>query len=254
MASYLITGCSRGLGLAFCSLLASRPASEVGKIFATSRKESAALKELVDKNPSKIFSVHLDTLDDASIKAAAKTVEAKLNGGTLDILINNAGLCEPAANAAAMNNLEKHLSTNVVGVHLVTQAFLSLMQKGGLKKIVNITSTLGSIEMMPHYASTGLAGYNISKSALNALTVQYSLDLGKEGFTVIALSPGWLKTDLGGKDWADLTVEEGAQASLDKITGAGKEQNGQFMNIHIKGWEKPKGGGRNFYDGVNPSW
>jgi hypothetical protein len=64
----------------------------------------------------------------------------------------------------------------------------------------------------------------------------------------------WLKTELGGLDRADLTVEEGANATLDKIIKAGKEDNGQFLNIKIKDWEQPKGLNNNFYDGKNLPW
>lgn len=61
----------------------------------------------------------------------------------------------------------------------------------------------------------------------------------------------WLKTDLGSQN-ADLSVEVGAKAALDKILRAGKEQNGQFLNIHVNGWEERDGPNR--YDGVNPPW
>jgi NAD(P)-dependent dehydrogenase (short-subunit alcohol dehydrogenase family) len=92
MASYLITGCSRGLGLALVNTLVSFPTSDVSTIFATSRGESTALAELVSKHPDRIVTVSLDVLSEESIKAAVHLVEQKLNGKGLDVLINNAGM------------------------------------------------------------------------------------------------------------------------------------------------------------------
>lgn len=146
--------------------------------------------------------------------------------------------------------MNKVLSTNVTAVHLITQAFLPLLEKGNLKKIVNITSTLGSIAMAEGYLQSPSAAYKVSKAALNMLTVQYAFQLGKQGFTVFCISPGWLKTELGGVDYADLEVSVGATAVLEKVLGAKKEDNGTFMNIKVKGWENT--GTANQYDGVNP--
>lgn len=106
---------------------------------------------------------------------------------------------------------------------------------------------------------------------MDALTVQYALDYEKEGFTFMALCPGvcllpvlvdnvvdtktvpqWMKTDLGGGDMADLTPEEGAQASLDIIFRPGRELNGQMPKVLVKGWEKAEG--NNQYDGTNVPW
>jgi NAD(P)-dependent dehydrogenase (short-subunit alcohol dehydrogenase family) len=100
MASYLITGCSRGLGLAMVEILASMPKSEVGTIFATSRSESAALKELAGKHTDRVVTVSLDVLSLDSINTAAKLVEEKLNGKGLDVLINNAGIMGTAPGGA----------------------------------------------------------------------------------------------------------------------------------------------------------
>jgi len=94
MASVLITGASRGFGLALARELAARP--DIGKVFATARGDSPALKELAQKSPDRVIVVKLDVTDQASIKKAAAEVEAKLGGKGLDILINNAGVCQYA--------------------------------------------------------------------------------------------------------------------------------------------------------------
>ena len=92
MSSYLITGSSRGLGLELAKQLAS--SAEVGTVFAAARKESAALKELVEKSNGRIVLIQLETTDAASIKQAVLDVEKNLGGKGLDVLINNAGVSD----------------------------------------------------------------------------------------------------------------------------------------------------------------
>ena len=96
MASFLITGASRGFGLALARQLASLPASDVSKVFATARGNAPALEELAHKSPDRVVVVELDVTNEASIKQAAAQVEAKLGGKGLDVLINNAGVCQYA--------------------------------------------------------------------------------------------------------------------------------------------------------------
>ncbi|KAF4634955.1 hypothetical protein G7Y89_g3138 [Cudoniella acicularis] len=233
--------------------LASLPSAEVGVIFATIRSDSAALNELVAKYPGRISIIKLDATDKSSIEKAAAEVEHQLNGKGLDVLINNAGkMGFSPAGIKTMNDLEDHFITNVVSVQLVTQAFISLLEKGKGKKIANISSTFGTIGKAQQFIASPAPAYKISKAALNALTVQWALQYEKAGFVIFPISPGWLKTDLGGGDIADLPVEVGAKATLDKILGAGKEQNGKFLNIHVKGWEN--NAGVNSYDGLGFPW
>jgi NAD(P)-dependent dehydrogenase (short-subunit alcohol dehydrogenase family) len=95
MASYLVTGSSRGLGLALVSRLATMPKAEVGTIIATARQDnSPRLKELVDASSGRVEFVNLDITDQDSVEAAARLVEAKLQGKGLDYLINNAGVMD----------------------------------------------------------------------------------------------------------------------------------------------------------------
>ncbi|TVY38427.1 C-factor [Lachnellula occidentalis] len=259
MGSYLITGASRGLGFEMTRQLVSLPVSQVNKVFATTRADAPGLNEIAQKSDGRLVVIKLDVSKEATIKEAAEEVEAHLVGKGLDVLINNAGTMLWSPNGVVtMDNLEETFMTNVLGVHWVTQAFFSLLQKGNLKKFANITSTLGSIAMASQYAAGPSPAYKISKTALNSLTVQYALGYEKEGFTFLLSAPvkltfclEYLKTDLGSQN-ADLDVDVGAKATLDKILGAGREQNGQFLNIHVKGWEEKEGPNR--YDGVNPPW
>ena len=97
MSSYLITGANRGLGLAFVRQLASLPASEVAQIFATARGAAPELEDLAKRASGRIVIVNVDVANEASIKQAAAEVEAKLAGKGLDVLINNAGVCQYAS-------------------------------------------------------------------------------------------------------------------------------------------------------------
>lgn len=155
MASYLITGCSRGLGLALAAHLLSFPASEVGTIIATSRTQSAAQKELAVKSGGRVQFVQLETTNESNIKHAVTEAEKILDGKGLDVLINNAAISLYTPDGIASmyflptiysqlktndqrNDLDKHFDTNVLSVHHVTRAFVPLLQKGGLKKVVNV--------------------------------------------------------------------------------------------------------------------
>ncbi len=97
MSSFLITGASRGFGLAVVRELVSLPSSTVSKVYATARGDSPALHELAKAYPDRVVVLKLDVTDEASILQAAADVQANLDGKGLDILINNAGVCQYVA-------------------------------------------------------------------------------------------------------------------------------------------------------------
>lgn len=96
MATFLITGAPRGFGLALAHELASLPASKVGKIIASARGDAPALGKLAQNSSGRVVVVKLDVTDQASIKKVAAEVESELEGKGLDVLINNAGICQYA--------------------------------------------------------------------------------------------------------------------------------------------------------------
>ncbi|RAK89142.1 short-chain dehydrogenase-like protein [Aspergillus costaricaensis CBS 115574] len=252
MASYLITGASRGIGLATARTLASKPASEVSVIFAAARTQTDDLKRLVAQSPGRVLHVSMDVEIKNSIQPAVATVESVLLGKGLDVLINNAGIMPSTRGGIEnMDNLDSVFHTNVTSAHLVTSAFLPLLRKGNLKKVVNISTTLGSITMAPRFALFPVPAYKVSKAALNMLTMQYAQSLADQGFTFLAISPGWVKTDLGGER-ADITAEQSVQGLLDIIVPATQENNGKFFNIRVPGWEQAEG--LNQYDGEVVPW
>lgn len=247
MSTVLITGTSRGLGLALTKIFSASPST--GLVFATARASSPppALAEVIDSSKGRVKYVSLDIESPESIQQAVAAVTSQLSSSKgLDILINNAGIQIFEPEFIKTETLTKILNTNVIAVHNVISAFLPLLRAGEAKKIINMTSTLGSIALVDSFALSPTPSYKISKAALNMLNAQYALELGKEGFTSTVISPGWLKTDLGG-DIADLPVEQGANAVFKIIDGLQKENDsGAFRNIYAEGWE--------IYDGKNAPW
>lgn len=156
MASYLITGTSRGIGLKLTEILLAKPTSEVSVIFAAARTETDALKELAAQSAGRIEIVSIDVTSEDSVKQAASKVEQSLGGQGLDVLINNVGIMNytpdgietmsvsaslayrALANSLSRNDLESTFTTNVTSTHLVTSAFLPLLKKGNLKKVANM--------------------------------------------------------------------------------------------------------------------
>ena len=248
MSSYLITGCSRGLGLELVKQLLSAQPSDVGTILATSRSASpsAALEEHIQKSKGRLHYIQLDVVSKHSIDSAFEHASQILDGRGLDVLINNAGaLAYEPGGASAMHALESLLNLNVISVHNVSRAFLPLLEQGKEQKLVNITSTAGAFGYNDFTKMMPVHSYRISKAALNMLTLEWSNDLGPKGFTVFCVSPGWLRTDLGGEK-ADLAPDVGAKATMDIIYKATPKDNGAFRNIFVEGTQ--------LYDGKNPPW
>ena len=249
MSSYLITGCSRGLGLELVKQLLLAPSSSVSTVLATSRSSSpsALLHEQIKGSKGRVHHVQLDVNDKKSIQSASQHASQLLDGRGLDVLINNAGIMRSSENdePSFMHDLQTVLDTNVLSVHNVSSALLPLLSQGREKKIVNITSTLGSMGLNAYTKTMPFPSYKISKAALNMLTIQYSNDLEAKGFTVFCISPGWLRTDLGGAG-ADLAPDVGAKATMDVVYNSTKADNGAFRNVNVPGQQR--------YSGENPPW
>ncbi|KAL4974615.1 hypothetical protein BDW66DRAFT_167601 [Aspergillus desertorum] len=253
MATYLVTGTSRGLGLELAAQLAASPSSEVSLVFATSRNISATrLTDLVEKSLGRVVPIQLDPKDPESLRAAVELVGARLGGKGLDVLINNSGVGPITAGKIEMaDDLTEVFHTNVTLTHLVTRAFLPLLRRGDRKVITNISSTVGSITLSRQYTMSPTHAYKISKAAMNMMTVQYALQYADEGFTVFAVNPGWLRTALGG-EYADLPVETGAEQVLKYVKNGGRDLNARFLDIHVPGWENAPG--PNQYLGGDVPW
>jgi len=223
MSSYLVTGASRGLGAEFVRQLVLSPKATTVYAAARNPESSADLKEIkkIDKD-GKLVLLTIDIDDEASITAAVGKVERK--SGSLDVLINCAGIASlQKIQDLTGEELLRLFKTNVVGTHLVTRAFLSLIKKGSGKKIVNISSYTASISAS-NSLSTG--GYATTKTALNAITVRWAkehLDL-----TIFIVHPGWVKTDMGGSD-ALLEKDVSIKGMLKVIEKTGQEGSGTSL-------------------------
>lgn len=237
MASYFITGASRGIGLALSGALAAKPASEVSVVFAAYRTNTEELQKLVSSSQGRVQAVQLDVASDESAKKAASQVEESLSGKGLDVLINNAGVSTFAPDGIqTMTDLNEVFNINVTGVHNVTRHCIPLLEKGSLKKIINVSTSIGSVTLVNYGVHVATPSYKITKAALNMLTAQYALQYGDEGFAVTAISPGWIKTNLG-TDYADLTMDQALPAIVDLVLRINKEHNGKFLDVKVPGWE-----------------
>ncbi|KAL7906504.1 hypothetical protein GGI35DRAFT_482662 [Trichoderma velutinum] len=255
MANVLVTGGGRGLGLALVRLLVSLPESTISKVFVTTRgTPSENLRKILDTAGERVVHIECEVVDTTSVKRAAAEVEEKLGGEGLDILINNVGqmgFSPQGLDTMDAEDLIQEFNINVASAHRVTAALIPLLKIGKQKKIVMISTTLGSISYANRFAFSPAYAYKITKAAMNMLAAQYALAYEKDGFTFLSISPGWLKTTMG-SDIADLDVETGAKATWDIVARADKSYNGKFYNIHVPGWEHNKGA--NQYDGLEVPW
>jgi NAD(P)-dependent dehydrogenase (short-subunit alcohol dehydrogenase family) len=142
MATYLITGASRGIGLELTKQLLELPASQVSKVFPIARNaESDGIKQLEQKYPDRVHPVSASVDNTASVQKAVEAVKAKLNGQSLDVLVNNAGISGQTNGTIKdmeLDQLTQILDVNVVGVQRVTTAFFPLLEQSSQKKIINV--------------------------------------------------------------------------------------------------------------------
>jgi NAD(P)-dependent dehydrogenase (short-subunit alcohol dehydrogenase family) len=202
MTTTLITGANKGLGYE----TARRLLAEGHDVWVGARDEArgrAAAQELGAKY------VALDVTDDASVAAAVETV------GTLDVLVNNAGISGGMVPVGEVTPdlVERVFATNVVGLVRVTQAFTPLLKRSANPVIVNVSSGMGSITITsdPERFESSLIGlqYPASKSAVNMLTTQYAKALPE--MRVNCVDPGYTATDFN-RHRGVKTVEQGADA------------------------------------------
>jgi len=142
MASYLITGASRGIGLELTKQLLELPESEVGKVFAMTRnRDCLNLTDLVAKYPNRVVHIVASVDNTESIAKAVDDVASNLHSKGLDVLVNNAGIQTYAPGGTKTvppEELAQVIDTNVIGVHRVTSAFLPLLERGDQKKVINV--------------------------------------------------------------------------------------------------------------------
>jgi NAD(P)-dependent dehydrogenase (short-subunit alcohol dehydrogenase family) len=209
----LITGANKGIGLEIARQLAQAGVDVIVGARDASRV-ATAIADLAAQG-LRAQSLSIDLLDHASVAAAAQVIDVQY--GRLDILVNNAGIVDAADGPPSTSSSEaarRIMDTNFVGTLAVTQAMLPLLRKAPAARIVNLSSSLGSLTVngdptSPYYAAR-LIGYNASKAAVNMLTVQLAQELCDTAIVVNSVSPGYVKTDLTGHT-GYMTPEEGAR-------------------------------------------
>ena len=231
----LITGANKGIGLETARQLGKKDVTVLIGARDLAKGKTAVddlRKDGIDAHP-----IAIDVSDPASIAKAVAQVEREF--GRLDILINNAGvMTDDRAKKTSEQTLEtwrKTFDTNVFGLIATTQAFLPLLRKSDAGRIVNLSSILGSIEFhatpgSPVYESKETPAYNVSKSAVNAYTVQLAHELKGTKVKVNAAHPGWVKTEMGGEG-AMMEIEDGARTSVALATVGADGPNGAYEHM-----------------------
>jgi NAD(P)-dependent dehydrogenase (short-subunit alcohol dehydrogenase family) len=228
----LVTGANKGIGLEIARQLGRAGITVIVSARDGARGEAAAAA-LRDEGLDAGF-VQLDVTDDASIAQAAAAIAAM--HGRLDILVNNAGIGDPADGPPASASIEaarRIFDTNFFGALRVTQAMLPLLRQAPAARIVNMSSSLGSMSVnadaaSPYYG-VHLIGYNASKAALNMLTVQLAETLRDTGIVVNAACPGYVATDLNGHS-GPLSASEAAATPVRLALLGDSQTKGKFIS------------------------
>ena len=214
MPNAIVTGANRGIGLQLCHALKNRGY----KVTALCRQSSDTLANLG-------INIHdnYDVTDVAAIEAFAQSVEA----GTIDLLINNAGILR----STSLKNLDlesarQQFEVNALGQLRVTHSLLRALKDGA--KIALVTSRMGSIA---DNDSGGSYGYRMSKAALNAAGVSLARDLHARSIAVAILHPGYVRTDMTGQEGL-IDVDESVAGLLERIDELNLENSGSFWHTN----------------------
>jgi NAD(P)-dependent dehydrogenase (short-subunit alcohol dehydrogenase family) len=234
----VITGANRGLGFATARLLGRADVRVFVGARSLSKSEDAVThlrREGVDAEP---LIIDVGSVD--SVHEAAEHVDDRC--GRVDILINNAGILPEATTEDAEKPLDLNLfretfETNVFGAVSVTEAFVPLLRKSASGRIVNISSTMGSLTdqsdpSSPYYGLV-VPAYQMSKAALNGFTIALSKLLADTPIKVNSVCPGWVQTDLGGPEnraAAPTTADEAARIVVEMASIRADGPTGAFVD------------------------
>ncbi len=219
MPSVLITGANRGLGLEFTR----QYAADGWRVFAACR-DPAGARDLAAVEGD-VSAETLDVDDGPQVAALAN----KLSGQPIDVLINNAGIYGPkdvTRDTVVYDAWGQVFRTNAMSPLAVSAAFAANVAQGGQKKIITLSSIMGSIA---ENDSSGDFIYRSSKAAVNAVMKSLAGDLKSEGITVAVLHPGWVRTDWGGPD-AAIEAPESVTGIRAVIAGLKESDSGRFLN------------------------
>lgn len=219
----LVTGANRGLGLEFTRQLLAGGA----RVVATARHPgpATALNALAGEHPGRLHVLPLDVAVARSRDELLRELPLVLGQRRLDLLLNNAGVLHGGERfgQVAEADLETSVRTNAIGPFLLVQALAGLLADGGI--VANLSSEIGSIALRREFRTPS---YAIGKAAQNMATVMLSQALQPRGIRVVALHPGWVRTDMGGER-APVLPAEAAAALLQVLERLGPTDSGLFL-------------------------
>lgn len=216
----LVTGANKGIGLEIANQLA-RQGITVVMGSRDIKKGEEAINGLYSLEESKEFDLHLvqlDVTDFKHIQECHSFIDEKF--GRLDILVNNAGVMidgDKLALDLELAELARTLGTNLYGPLFLCRSFIPMMLEQNYGRVVNISSTLGSLTEMSDpnsaYELVRAPAYRISKTALNSLTTNIAIEIRGKNVLINSCCPGWTKTDMGGV-MAPNSIAEGADTPV----------------------------------------
>ena len=222
MATILITGANRGLGLEFCK----QYAQDGWNVLACCREpqKSTHLTQLANQFAN-LSVLSLDVSDLTQIDELAK----QLDGTAIDVLLCNAGVYGDEAGRGFGKldyaQWQKNMTINVFAPVRLTEVLLPNLQRGTQKKVIAMSSLMGS---MADNGSGGSILYRSSKAALNAAMKSIAIDNRQKEIAVLILHPGWVKTDMGGLN-APMEIPDSVQKMRDTIANFSLAQSGEFL-------------------------
>jgi len=199
----IVTGANRGIGLEVCHQLAQQ-----GVTVVLGSRDLAKGQQAVQPYIQQGLLIdvqQLDVTDNQSIERLRQYIDITYH--RVDVLVNNAAILYDTwqhAVDADLQVVKQALDTNIFGAWRMCQAFIPLLHKSSHGRIVNVSSEAGSLTTM----GEGTPAYNVSKTALNALTRMLSAELHSAGILVNSICPGWVATEMGGA--GGRPVQEGA--------------------------------------------
>ncbi len=218
----LVTGANRGIGLAFVRRLLARG----DRVVATCRHpgKATALNTLAGEYPGRLRVLPLDVADAKSRAELAR--ELPLVCERIDLLVNNAGVLHSGERFGQLSvaHLEDSFRVNALGPLLLTETLAPTLADGA--KVANLSSMMSSIARCETFRSPS---YCISKAAQNMASVQLAHALAPRGIVVLALCPGWVRTDMGGTG-GQIDPEQSVNGLLRVIDAAGPADSGRFID------------------------
>ncbi|MGO9411714.1 MAG: SDR family oxidoreductase [Spirochaetia bacterium] len=230
----LVTGANKGIGFEIARQLGRQGIIVLVGARSAERGKEAARKLREDGVEAR--EIVIDVTDEASIRSAVKEITDAY--GRLDILVNNAGISRERGQKpsdTAVQAVRETFETNVFGVVAVTNAMLPLLRRSSTGRIVNLSSTMGSLAFAADptspYANLMLLAYNSSKAAVNSITLEYAKELRGTPIKINAVSPGYVSTDLN-QHRGNLTPEQGAVAAVRLALIANDGPSGSFQDLN----------------------